>query len=653
MSVANKLLQAAAGNAGGEGEYVDDLFSTYLYEGNGSTQTITNGIDLDGEGGLVWIKDRSAAFQHRLYDTERGATKSISSHDTSAEFTISDGLTAFNEGGFSLGSSSTHNASGNDYVSWTFRKQPGFFDVVTYTGNGTAGRTVSHNLGSVPGCIIIKAYSGGASGSQNWPVWHTSLANTETLFLNLTGAKASVGSGYWNSTSPSDTEFSLGSANAVNGTGMTYVAYLFAHDAQDFGTDSDESIIKCGSFTGTASGEVTVNLGWEPQFIIYKLSNNTNSGDDDNWRMHDVMRGWDVTNRQLLNPNASAAEQSLSNTSGYEIKPTATGFIHEGHAASSGSDYVYVAIRRPHKPASEFAATDLFAIDTKNSTNAAQPNFFSEWPVDFALRKQINNSSIIGATTRLLGEGFLRTNDTDALVSSADWATDYSNGWFNDVNTTPDTNNQSWMFRRAPGFFDVVAYSGDNTTNQQVSHNLGAVPELMILKLRNSASGWPVYTSATGAAGFLLLNNTAAYQTGSYWGTSGGTAPTATNVTVDGSGNNSGIDYILYLFATVPGISKVGSYTGTGSDVDVDCGFASGARFVLVKRTDSTGDWYVWDSERGIVAGNDPYLLLNSDAAQVTNTDYIDPLSSGFTITSSAPAALNASGGTYIFLAIA
>ena len=73
----------------------------------------------------------------------------------------------------------------------------------------------------------------------------------------------------------------------------------------------------------------------------------------------------------------------------------------------------------------------------------------------------------------------------------------------------------------------------------------------------------------------------------------------------------------------------------------------------MIKRSDSTGDWYVWDSVRGITAGNDPYLLLNSTAAEVTNTDYVDPLSSGFTVTSSAPAALNASGGTYIFLAIA
>ena len=99
---------------------------------------------------------------------------------------------------------------------------------------------------------------------------------------------------------------------------------------------------------------------------------------------------------------------------------------------------------------------------------------------------------------------------------------------------------------------------------------------------------------------------------------------------------------MAYLFASVSGISKVGSYTGTGNDVNVNCGFSSGARLVIVKRSDSTGGWYLWDSARGIVAGNDSYFLMNTDAAQVTNTDYIDPFASGFTITSSAPAELNA-----------
>ena len=209
-----------------------------------------------------------------------------------------------------------------------------------------------------------------------------------------------------------------------------------------------------------------------------------------------------------------------------------------------------------------------------------------------------------------------------------------------------------YYLRRAPGFFDVVTYTG---TGSQVTvpHNLGVVPQLILNKPRTSVAlgGWySLCTILPSGSQIVRLDST---------GAAGSevnlfpTAPTAENYYVNSLASYSNANYISYLFATVPGISKVGSYTGTGSDVDVNCGFTSGARFVLVKRTDSTGDWYVWDSERGIVAGNDPYLLLNTTAAEVTSTDYIDPLSSGFTITSSAPAALNASGGNYIFLAIA
>jgi hypothetical protein len=152
--------------------------------------------------------------------------------------------------------------------------------------------------------------------------------------------------------------------------------------------------------------------------------------------------------------------------------------------------------------------------------------------------------------------------------------------------------------------------------------------------------------------GFYLNQPDAAVTSSIFWNN---TTPTSsvftvnTNVSVNGSGST----YVAYLFATCAGVSKVGSYTGTGTTLQIDCGFTGGARFVMIKRTDSAGDWYVWDTARGIVSGNDPYLLLNSTAAEVTSTDYIDTYSAGFEISSTAPAAINASAGTYIFLAIA
>ena len=110
---------------------------------------------------------------------------------------------------------------------------------------------------------------------------------------------------------------------------------------------------------------------------------------------------------------------------------------------------------------------------------------------------------------------------------------------------------------------------------------------------------------------------------------------------------SSGSTYVAYLFATLAGISKVGTFSHTnGSSTDVDCGFSSGSSFVIVKRTDSTSSWYLWDSARGIVSGNDPYFIMDT-GIEVDNTDYIDPLNSGFQIASGFTT------GTYFFYAIA
>jgi hypothetical protein len=269
----------------------------------------------------------------------------------------------------------------------------------------------------------------------------------------------------------------------------------------------------------------------------------------------------------------------------------------------------------------------------------------------------------------LTGTDAAEVNDADAfdqqIVSTTEYGTAFSsmNGFWcgNDatakLNTNTTSNNHiALALRRAPGFFDVVAYTGTGVA-RTVPHNLGAVPELMIVKGRSSGNegNWNVYSQTLGNTGILLLNTTLSANdigTSNIWWNS--TTPTATQFTVGTriDSNGSGFTYIAYLFATVPGVSKVGSYTGTGTTKQIDCGFTGGARFVLIKRTDSTGDWYVWDTARGIVAGNDPYLLLNSTAAEVTNTDYIDTYSAGFEISSTAPAAINANGGTFIFFAV-
>lgn len=645
------VLATAGAAAAGEGLYVDEVFSTFLYDGTSSTQSINNGIDLSGEGGLVWIKNRENTYNHSLFDTERGATKRLSSNLTSAEVTESNSLTAFNSNGFTLNSETIVNRLSKPHVSWTFRKAPGFFDVVTWSGNSTTGRQISHNLGSTPGMILIKI----VNSTYNWVVYHRSQGASKYGYLNSTNAFASASGdyNYFNGTEPTSTHFTVDSGNAsarvhVNDFGSTYVAYVFAHDDQSFGTDSDEAIVKCGSYTGTGSNGNFINVGFEPQFLLIK---NATSGST-NWMLLDVMRGLPAVSggtARAIFANTSDAE--IANNS---IEPSPTGFTPTAAGSftnASGATFIYMAIRRPHKPPT--AGTDVFSLGN-NQTNSLAPFYKTSGHVsDFVIQTRPATTS--GETyflSRLTNTEYLQTTSTLAGSTNSYYVWDYMDGMNSFTASSDVYGYDHYSFKRAPGFFDVVAYTGTGSA-RTVNHNLTVAPELLIVKCRSNNGGWATYSATYGPTKAVALHSTSgAFTYNPYWNS---TAPTATQFTVatDGAVNDSTQTYVAYLFASLDGISKVGSYSGTGSDINVDCGFTAGARFVLIKRTDTTGDWYVFDSARGIVSGNDPYLLLNSTAAQVTNTDYIDPLNAGFTVTSSAPAALNTSGGTYIFLAIA
>ena len=265
----------------------------------------------------------------------------------------------------------------------------------------------------------------------------------------------------------------------------------------------------------------------------------------------------------------------------------------------------------------------------------------------------VSNSN--GIASRLVGgANVLVTNSSGAeLTGTKYFFFDLPTGTVKQTYQQSDTDDGlNFAFKRAPGFFDVVAYDGTGSATT-INHNLGVAPRMIIVKNRGATESWSVYSEDHGNTKNLWLNdNSGGITSTARWNS---TSPTDSvfSVGTDSGTNGSGAEYVAYLFGNVTGISKVGSYTGTGSNIDVNCGFTAGARFVMVKRYGGTGDWYVWDTERGIVSGDDPYILFNSNAAQDTNDDYIDPLDAGFTVTSSAPAALNTSGGTYLFLAIA
>jgi hypothetical protein len=610
--------------------FIEDIFSTYLYTGNSSTQTITNGINLSGNGGLVWTKSRSVATDHALVDTVRGSSQVLHSESTAAQVTYAD-ITSFNSTGYSLDSlSGWFNTSPRTYVSWTFRKQPKFFDIVTYTGDGTESRVIPHNLGSAPGCIIIKR----TDSTSNWFTFHRSA--TENLYLNST--TAGVG-GLFFIASANTTTFTLGTNTTSNASGGTYVAYLFAHNAGGFPANGGGSTngITCGSFTATAN--MSVNLGYEPQWLMFKKSNTTSD-----WVILDNMRGWNYQESRQLKPNLSDAENGP-----LYCTPTATGFSSET-GFDTGSTYIYVAIRRgPMKTPT--VGTSVFATNLSSATGTVTytTNFVTDTQLN--LSRTTGDTNYIGA--RLIGTNYSDTKTTAAQSSRADWT------WAS--NTTYSTNNfsagdyVSYGFRRAPGFFDVVCYTGTGAT-ATLAHNLGVVPEFIITKCRDtSGTWWMVYCSVLGANNFLSFTNNGTNGTQS--GTLYPTTPTASSYFVSGSTDvgGSGQTYISYLYATLAGISKVGSYTGTAALQTIACGFTAGARFVLIKRTDSTGNWYVYDSTRGMASGNDPYLVMNGTAAfpENTTTNYVDTDTTGFKVTAAASTTVNISAATYIFLAIA
>jgi hypothetical protein len=395
-------------------------------------------------------------------------------------------------------------------------------------------------------------------------------------------------------------------------------------------------------------------LGWEPQWLLIKQSSTSGA----NWMLFDTMRGLSQSTDALLYANLANSEF----TSNDYLTPTATGFELKSsnyEINQSSQTYIYIAIRRgPMKTPTDATKVFTSALATVSSL---QTTWTTNFPVDLALFRLTAFTQSVGffAHDRLRGAGVYdfgtattAAESTGATVVEFDRQTTFLEKYGN-------TNGRSVIleaFRRAPGFFDVVAYTGTFTTSRAISHNLGVTPELMIIKQRSTTRNWIVYSAGVSApaTSILYLNTTAAVITGitTHWSS---TAPTSTSFTVgnDNDVNQNAGTYIAYLFATCPGVSKCFNFTGNGTSQTINCGFTAGAKFVLIKRTDSTGNWLVADTARGIVSGNDPLLYLNSTAAEVTTLDWIDPDNSGFVVNQEATANANVNGATYIGLAIA
>jgi hypothetical protein len=503
---------------------------------------------------------------------------------------------------------------------------------VTYTGNGTS-QTISHNLGTTVGSIFVKR----TDAIKDWAVYHRGVGNASRLLLHQTNPALS--GSHWNSTTPTDTVFYVGSDTDTNASGGTYVAYLFAHNDGDgeFGPDADADVIKCGSFTEVSGSDVKVTLGFEPQWIMIKASNATGG-----WGMYDVMRGWTSGNDDFaLSANTSSAESNVGDR--WLIHPDGFTWKNTGNTR----DIIYMAIRRGPLAAPD-DATKVFALDDSSTTDFGGYTLNSNFPVDFYFFKNKNGGDSISIPRLTVGD--LRFNQTFVEEDRSSVMNFDSNTGVTRTTFQGGIDSVDYAFRRAPNFFDVVTYTGTGSA-RTVAHNLGVAPEMMWVRRRNVTNNWKTFHSSLGGTKSMELNTTVAAETNGsvLWNS---TAPTASVFSLGTASdvNGSGQTFIAYLFATAAGVSKVGSYTGNGSTMTIDCGFSSGARFVLIKRTDTTDNWYVWDSARGIVSGTEPYIRLNNDSAETGSADYIDPDSSGFALPNDY---FTTNGATFIFYAIA
>ena len=420
-----------------------------------------------------------------------------------------------------------------------------------------------------------------------------------------------------------------------------------------FGENGDQGIIKCGSYVGNGSATgPEINLGFEPQWILVRRANTTG-----NWRIWDSMRGIATGGDDAtLYPNATSAEYSNE-----KIELTSTGFKIKASDAEyngSGDSFIYMCIRRPDgyvgKPVD--AGTDVFAMDTGASSSVI-PNFDSNFPVDFGFFREPASTHEWYTGARLIGDKYIRTDLTNAQASMTGLDWDSNVGW---TRSTGGSGYQAWMWKRHAGF-DVVTYAGNQVLGRQIPHNLSKAPEMVWIKDRDNVQNWAVgHKGLNGGSSpwdyYVQLNETSAEASYTYWdnASSVGTAPTSTHVTIGSSIhiNKSNQKYLMMLFASVDGISKVGNYSGSDSEQTISTGFAP--RFIIIKKVNASADWVVLDTTRGWGSGVDQRLELNSNSSQSNSHDDGAPTSTGFTLSSYATSGstkVNKAGDSYIYYA--
>lgn len=633
---------------------VTTLFKTSLYEGNSTARTIQTDIDLATDGGLIMLFNRESASSITFFDSVRGWN--YSSISTSRNAQVDNGsnlITSVSTTGVSIGSSSTINASGIGFAMYSFKKAPRFLDIITFSGDNTENRQINHNLTIKPGFIIVKKLNNlSVNQTDSWHLWHAYCG--VSYFNDYADKPVNETGSIFTNTPPDDSKFFIGST--INKSGSDYIAYVFADDRSDTG------VIRAGVVFNKGSPKNGNDyFDWESQFLIEKHLDLVDYTINSKWNIKDNSRGMGLL---PLIKNFKDTTAEMIETSGTLI-PENSGVIADGGSNSYvGSLYQYLAIRKPDLliPSS---GSDVLYIENVTQRDA-QKTSNSPFEPDLVYF----NTRALTPSSTYMNNLLIKNYSTGSEANPASgFQTNVTNSYFSvpcffdrdgkNISLGSGWDDPSYggfiyyLMRRAKGFLDIVNYKGVFLANTKIRHKLQAVPELIIVKPTNSTGNYIIYVSHLGTNYYLQLASTAAKTVSTtVWSN---TSPTDEFFTVGNLATVNTADnlYTALVFGSLAGISKVGVYTGNGTNQDIDCGFTSGARFILIKAHNATGNWTLHDTVRGIIVGNDVYNNLNTTAAEVKNRDSIAPLSNGFNVVQNTTSNLNVSARLYMYLAIA
>jgi hypothetical protein len=643
-------------------------FNTVLWTGNlGSTQAVT-GVGFEPE--MIWLKNRDAdasgGSNHHIMDVVRGVDNFLYPNLTIAETLNTGAIESVDLDGFTVSNSTRFNNTGKRYAAWNFKaggaavtntdgtitsqvsaNTEAGFSIVTWTG-GFNGDTIGHGLDNAPDFVIVKA----RSATSGWVVYHKSLLSGQILELQNTDAAKSEINIVTNNTTISASWTS---------TSLDWVSYCFAEV---------EGFSNFGSYVGTGAAGNTIVTGFEPAFVMLKRTDIAGYS----WAIADNKR----VDGELL-ANSSDAER-IENTPDF----LENGFrLTTERYNDSGSKWIYMAFAAD-PTAVEPTLEDSFNTVLYTGTNSSLPITGVGFQPDLVWIKNRTGSvdhhswidSVRGKNSQLFSNLTNGENTfTDQLDSFDSDGFTVGTGFIGSeagrLTNVSGNNYVAWAWKGAeiPAInsngsipsvvsanpaagFSIVSYTGNGSTGT-IGHGLSSAPSMLIIKNRSLSTNWVVGSNEIGWNYSLNLNDTSA--AGLSTNRFNATSPTSSVFSVGATSvsNGSGNSMIAYCFAEVAGFSKFGSYVGNANvnGATITTGFEPA--FVMVKQSDFTNSWLIYDNKRNPSNSRDKRIFANSSAGEFTDANQaIDFNPSGFQIigTDSGHNRLN---GTFIYMAFA